>query len=436
MGVPLIRDCGRRLSGTEASGPSTMRLRYGVNEAHGWREFAQGAHRDAIRERLVALDTQLVGLSVFDTWGPHPIREWPAFAAGVAAVLAADAIPVITFSRLSPPFDEALRLRWFANRCAEVVWSCLERWGERVLDWHWCIGTLPNSDWVNPGLTFDRYRRIYEETAAAILRWLPGRPDGPARIGGPGVDTFQRFWFDWVWRFANEIDPALVGLLTWHHFGDWRAPGEWGAPKTDATYGRLVMSRTSEYGDRAGAVASALAGRRVSSVCSRLGVHAHHEVSVSRRFNQTLYGAAYYASALLQLARAGVDGELFWMGTDPGGPYGLWDEEGRPTPVFQAKRLVTRHLRYGDTLERPPAPRSLDSVIARHPTGRRSILIVHREADSDRFAPGDFLDDSDIETVLTLDETTVGAPVIRRYGGSVAFAGYGVAALSDDGSVD
>jgi len=406
-----------------------MRLRYGVNEAHGWRQFALGPGRERIWARLREVDTKLIGISVFDRYTPNPSKEWPGFRTGIEAILQTGAVPVITFAQLRPPVDDPVAVRWFAERCADVVWSCIEEWGgERVRAWYWCVWNNPNSDWVSPGLTFEAYRRIYLDVAEAVLRWLgPHLAGGKPRIGGPAVDTFQPFWFDWIWRFIHEIDNTLIGFAAWHQYGDWRAPGEWGAPEDERIYRGLLLARDADITDRAETIGRVLRGRDILNVCSEVNVLAHHEPRVSRGFNQTPFGAAYYASVLLRLMRTGADAEMFWTGTDAG-PYGLWDEEAVPTPVFYAKRLCTQYLREGDWLSFPPHRhgRMVGVVIARGADGRRSALIVHRQQGPARYALAELTGNDEYDALVMVGDGS-GGPQIRRCDGEVRFDGYDLA---------
>src|SRR5262249_8970957 len=153
--------------------------------------------------------------------------------------------------------------------------------------------------------------------------------------------------------------------------------------------------------DRAETIGRLIHGRDILNVCNQVNVHAHHEPRVSRRFNQTLFGAAYYASALLQLMRAGADAEMFWMSTDAGGPYGLGAEAANPTPVFPEKRLCTQYLRYGDWRRFTPCRpgQAVDVVSARGAEGRQSTLIVHRGEGLARYAVADLVGDAKYDAV-------------------------------------
>src|SRR5260370_12016316 len=90
--------------------------------------------------------------------------------------------------------------------------------------------------------------------------------------------------------------------------------------------------------------------RGILNICGRLNVNSHQEVLVSAESNQVGFGAVYYALALVELVRGGADGELYWMGTDAGGPYGLWDDHGRPTAAFLAKQMVVQAIRQHDEI--------------------------------------------------------------------------------------
>src|SRR5262249_40570868 len=156
----------------------------------------------------------------------------------------------------------------------------LQEWGDQVRDWYWSVWTKPNSQWDNPGMTFEKYRAIYEDVAQTIAHFLGRRLHGRnLRIGGPSVDGFQPFWVDWVWRFVDEIEPELIGFVCWHRYGEWRLPGEWRSAANPASFSSRVLSRTSECHNMARALRRMLGEREILNVCSELNAHAHPDVS-------------------------------------------------------------------------------------------------------------------------------------------------------------
>jgi hypothetical protein len=427
------------LNAAAASGTIRTRLRYGVNEPTGWREFARGAYRDRIRERLRAIDTQIIRIYAFDRYSPDPIRDWPTFAQYVQAVLDAGATPMITLTRFRPPFSDAATLRWFAQRCGELIWNCIEQWGGRtVRTWYWCIWNEPNSDWISPGFTFDQYREVYLAVAHEILRWLGPHLDGArALIGGPAIDTFQPFWLDWVWQFVNETDNSLIGFVLWHRFGDWRAMGEWGAPRDEVIYRNLLMARTSEYQEIAMTVQRIVGTRGILNICGRLNANSHHEPHVSAEVNQGIFGAVYYASALVQLMRGGADAELYWMGTDAAGPHGLWDDQGRPTAACLAKELLVHAIRPNDeiTIEEPVIDQhALMVVRAKGSAQRRSALLIHFSDRSPSYRVADVLGQNEGYAVFRKIDGGSKKRIVRiSNAAAVTFNGPGVAIATIEG---
>jgi hypothetical protein len=420
-----------------AAGGATMRLRYGLNETVNWRQFAAGPHREEVWARFGELGTRVVRLLAFANGAPDPVGAWEAFAACVEAVRSAGAVPMVSFAKFDPPYDDPATVRDFAGRCADVVARCVRRWGgAAVRDWYWGVWQHPNSEWVSAGLTFDQYRRIYEETARAIVGHLSPFLEGRRpRIGGPAADGFQAFWADWVWRFVNEIDNNLIGFASWHQFGDWREVGAWGAPADEPTFRALLLARVSEYESRARAVARMLRGRGILNVCGELNAHAHHEPRVSRAYNQTVLGAAYYASALIHLMRGGADLELLKSGTDDGGPYGLMDGAARTTPVFEAKRLCAGHVRFGDAVRFPQtrAGPGVDVAVATGAGGRRSVLVVHRKEEPAAYAVDELTGgQTGYRVLLKIDRGTAGRVAEGRCDGRVCFEGCGVAVVTTD----
>jgi hypothetical protein len=414
-----------------------MRLRYGVNQADECWTFARGPQRERILAQLREIDTRIIRLFLFDKWAPNPVTEWPVFASYVQAVLDVGAVPMITFAKCRRPVDDPRAIRWFAGQCADVVWGCIEQWGgQMVRDWYWCVWNEPNSDWIGGGLSFEQYRRIYEEVAQAVLRWLaPYLDRRKPLIGGPAVEGFQPFWMDWVWRFVNEIDDALIGFVDWHSYGDWREHGENGAPSDGATHRALIMSQTPQYELRTRAIATVLNDREILNICGELNTHSHWWAHVRARFNQSIFGAAYYASALLHLIRGGADAEMFWIGTEDRGGYGMMDKDGRPWPVFYAKRLCAQYIRYGDwisfpTWEQPRTP--VDVVLARGEAGRRSALLVHLKDTVAAYALSELdADLADCRALLKIDAGTGNQVVEKPCDGTLTFEGYGVAVVTN-----
>src|SRR5262245_43279826 len=99
----------------------TLRLRYGLNETVNWRQFAAGTHREEVWARFRVLDTHVVRLLAFEKGAPDPVEAWAPFAECVQAVLAAGAVPMVTFAKFAPPYDDPAAVRDFAGRCAGVV---------------------------------------------------------------------------------------------------------------------------------------------------------------------------------------------------------------------------------------------------------------------------------------------------------------------------
>ena len=416
---------------------SVMALRYGMNEAEDWWEFALGPHREQIWERLRELDTQIIRIFLFDTYTPDPVTDWQTFASCIQAILNVGATPMVTFARFRPPFANAHAVRWFANQCADVVWGCIEQWGgEAVRDWYWCVWDQPNSPWRYPGLTFEHYRQVYEEVAQGILRWLePYLAGRKPRIGGPSVDGFQPFWWDWIWRLVHEIDNALIGFVAWNRFGEWRAVGEWRAPEEEGIFRELLLHRAQEYEWRSRAIARLLHGRGMLNICSGLNAHAHDNAGVSAGFNHTNFGAAYYASALVHLIQGGADAAILWTGTDKGGRYGAMGKDASLTSLYQAKKLCAQHLQYGDRITFPPrAPHNgaLHMVVAHGAHGRQSVLLIHRKDVAATYRVSELgYDLGDCQGVWQIDASTGSAVVERPLQGMVRFAGYGLAVMTN-----
>jgi hypothetical protein len=406
-----------------------------VTEAENWWHFALGPHRERIWARLREIDTRIIRIFLFDKQAPDPVTDWESFAAYIQAVRNVGATPMVTFAKFHRPFDDPRAVRWFAERCADVVWGCIDQWGgEVVRDWYWCVWNEPNSAWIGGGLSFEQYRRIYEEVAQRICRWLgPYLAGRKPLIGGPAINGFLPFWTDWVWEFLNEIDESLIGFVDWHCYGDWREGGEWAAPRDEAAHQALIMFKTVEYEDRARMVDGLLRGRGIRNVCGELNAHSHHDARVSGPFNRTVFGATFYVSALLHLIKGGAHAELFWTGTDATGRYGMLNADGSPTPLFHAKRLCARYVRLGDRISFPIPPHpSVDVLVARGDETRRSALFVHTSDEAVRCAVDGVVGGlSGAPVLLKMDRSTGGRVVKGRYDGAVSFEGYGIAAVTN-----
>jgi Glycosyl hydrolases family 39 len=355
-----------------------MRLRYGLNIGDHWRDPECALAREQLITRIKDAGTTLV--RVFPgIGGRSSADDWAESAAFFDAILRTGATPMIAFP-CPQAWNDSGAVRMFSRQCCELVDRSIERFGQReVASWFWSIGDEPNSPWTNGGLTFEGYRDIYQMTAQAIQQRL-GSPVGRPRIGGPCVDGFQPFWFDWIWRFVEEVDDSLIGFVAWNRYGDWREPGAWSAPSDPKVFERLLLSRTGEYWSRAQAVGVLLEGRGILNLCSELNAHAHQDPAISSRFNQGPFGAAYYGSALIDLMRGGADGEFLWAGACDRGPYGALDVVGRSTPTYEAKKLIARNVRFGDVisfpLDRDPVP-DFDAVVASDEAGRRVAVLVY-----------------------------------------------------------
>jgi hypothetical protein len=413
-----------------------MRMIYGGNQADACQAFAVGDARHRIGQNLRDIDTRMIRLFLYDKGAPDPVTQWPVFVSYVEATLAIGAKPMITFAKMHKPVNDLEAVDDFANRSGDVVRRCIEQWGgEIVRDWYWCVWNEPNNEWISGPVTFDQYRHIYEQIADRCLKHLRPHLNGRRPlIGGPAVEGFQPFWIDWVWRFLNEIDNELIGFLDWHCYGDWRADGENNAPADPAAHRRLLMGLVGEYGNRARVIGQMLKGRNILNICGELNCHSHYTEPVRNTFNYSIFGATYYAASLLQLMRADIDAEMFWVGTEHSGGYGMMNENGDPWPSFYAKKLCAQHIRPGDWISFPmddnPHP-DVDVVVGRGADGRRSALIVHLKEqpasyDLSRLVPGL----SDCRSLQKIDSGTDNQIVAQIADAKVRFDGFGVAAVT------
>ncbi len=445
--------------GSCASGPLTpdrepgrMQMRYGFNEVDGWWYASRGPDRDLIRRRLRLMQTEVVRIFAFDKPVPDPISEWINFAAQIRAILAAGAVPMVTFAKFHPPHDDPRALRSFAERCEEVAWGCLEEWGgEACAGWLWCIWNEPNNYQVGGALTFDRYRIIYEEVAERLYRLLAPHLDGrKIRIGGPAACGFQPYWSDWIARFLSEVEDRLVGFVSWHHYGDWRPvvpstslefdiKGDPEAP-SGAAYRALLMAQTPQYEARARTVSRLIAGRDVLNVCGELNTIVNHDLTFVGGLNVNAFGAAYYASALIHLIRGGADLEMRWTATSSDhdayrDAYGLIGMNGEATPAALAKQLFAQNVRRGDCIRfpgSPAVPPNVDAITATDENGRQNLVLVNtaeREGRSRSAHCAPAL--ARCRELLVLDESTGGQIERRPCDGNARIQGYGLAVASN-----
>lgn len=446
------RDFAPQVSAAAADdgvGTQRMQLRYGFNEIYGWWPLSQGEDRERIKRRLRLMGTKVVRVFVFDQPVPDAVKEWHLFAGYIQAILDVGAKPMVTFAKYHPPFDDAHNLRNFVARCEEVVWSCLEEWGgEEVKDWYWCVWNEPNNLLVGGDLTFEQYRRVYDTLAPAVLALLePYLGGGRLQMGGPAIDSTHRgYWMDWISRLLDETDPRLVSFVSWHRYGDWRpaVPSEslnlemWGSP--DSPNGRefesLLMAQTPEYEGSARGVARLLKGRDVLNVCGELNTLSHHEQYYTLGLNQNLFGAAYYASALIHLLRGGADLEMRWTATGYGArdAYGIVAKNGDPTPAALAKQLFAQHVRFGDRVRFPAnrtAAPQIDAVAAWGPGRAKSAIFVNTAREASTIVPAEW--EPGLEgcaDVLRLDGGTRERVVREPFGGRITLQGYGMAVVT------
>lgn len=428
-----------------------MQLRYGFNEVYGWWHFSQGKHRELIRHRHRLMGTQVVRLFVFDQPVPDPFKDWHLFAGTVQAVLDAGATPMLTFAKFPPPYDDPRTIRHFVSRCSEIVWGCIEQWGgEVVKDWYWCIWNEPNNLIVGGDLTFAQYRRIYEDVAADILQQLEPYLGGrKPMIGGPAIDgTHRPYWMDWIARLVTEVDNRMIGFVSWHRYGDWRpaVPSAslelemWDSPDapSGAVFEALLMAQAPDYEARAQGVARLLKGRDILNVCGELNTISHHENYYTLGLNQNMFGAAYYASALIALLRGGADLEMRWTATchdEHTDAYGLMTMNGDPTPACLAKQLFAQHVRYGDWIcfpRRHPGTPDVDAVVAGDDNGRQSGVFVNMGSRARQVTVSDW-DEGLLgcEDVLRIDASTGDRVVREPFRGIIRLNGYGMAVVTN-----
>src|SRR5262249_40944490 len=140
--------------------------------------------------------------------------------------------------------------------------------------------------------------------------------------------------------------------------------------------------------------------------------------------------------ALLHLVRGGVDAEILWTGTDDACGYGVIGPDAIPTPLYFARRLCAQYIRYGDAIVLPAldgAVAALDGMTVRDGNGRSTTFLVHREPtaatyDLDEVTHGQV---GDGRAVIKIDCDTGNTVATLPCDGTVAFAGYGVAVITN-----
>jgi len=415
-----------------------MRMCYGVNQADACEAFALGRSAGRIQQNLREIDSRIILQFLYDKGATDPVTQWPIFASYVQAVLNVGAKPMITFAKMQKPVNDLGAVEEFANRSGNVVRRCIEEWGGDVVrDWYWCVWNEPNNEWISGPVTFAQYRYIYEQVADHCMHWLKPRLQGrKLRLGGPAVEGFQPFWMDWVWRFLNEIDNELIGFLDWHFYGDWREHGENNAPTDGTAHRRLLRGLIGEYQNRARLIGQMVKGRGVLNICGELNCHSHYTEPVRARFNYSVFGAVFYISALLQLMRAQVDAEMFWVGTEDQGGYGMMNKHGDPWPSFYAKKLCAQYIRTGDWVSFPTgdgARNGIDIVLARGEHARRAALIVHQIEGPGSYDFAELVPESvHWRTVFKIDNGTNNRIVESSYHGKISFNGFGLAVIATE----
>jgi hypothetical protein len=413
-----------------------MHLRYGLNIGDQWRELAKSAASKELVGRIRDAGTALVRVFLGPA-GNLGADYWQDCSAFFSAVRRTRATPMIAFPG-PPTWNDVSTARKFSKECGEFVERSIDRWGQQtVASWFWSIGDEPNSPHPPGGCNFSAYRDVYERTAYEIRQRLGSAKDRP-RIGGPCADGFQPFWFDWIWRFVEEVDGSLIGFVTWNRYGDWRKPGRMSAPSNPEVFRKLLLSRTSEYWSRADAIGVLLEGRSILNICSELNAHSDTDPEVSSEFNQSLFGAVYYGSSLIELMRGGADGEFLWAGACVSGPYGAVSADGATTPTYMAKRLIARNVRFGDRILFPldanPEP-DLDAVVAFGACGRKVAVIVYRDSAPRAFELSRWPDFSGFSRVAFVSHISDGLMRCEELRNPLVLDGYEVALLHNQDDV-
>jgi len=132
--------------------------------------------------------------------------------------------------------------------------------------------------------------------------------------------------------------------------------------------------------------------------------------------------------------RGGVDAEMLWTGTDDACGYGVIGPDAKPTPLYFARRLCAQYIRYGDAIVLPALDAAgLDGMVVRDRNGRSSTILVHREPTAAIYELDEVTDGQvgDAHTLIKIDCDTGNTVATLPCDGTVAFAGYGVAVVTN-----
>src|SRR5262249_57463821 len=105
-----------------------------------------------------------------------------------------------------------------------------------------------------------------------------------------------------------------------------------------------MMGMIGEYGNRARVIGQMLKGRQMLNICGELNCHSHYTQPVRERFNYSVFAATFYTSALLHLMRQGVDAEMYWVGTEDRGGYGMLNKHGETSPPHHPHQPCPPHF--------------------------------------------------------------------------------------------
>lgn len=403
-------------------------LKYGFNETDNWWYFSHGKESKNIRKKLSAINSSYIRVFVFDKGTPDPVSNWINFKIYIDSVLILKAKPMITFALYNFPYSDKDSIQSFSNRCSDVVWGCIQQWGEQeVSSWFWGIWNEPNNKEIGGGLTFNQYKRIYINTANEILKYLkPIIGDNKPRIGGPAVDSFDQNWYGWIDSFVNKIDDNLIGFVSWHKYGDWRDLGKWNAPNKIDSYINHVFKVSREYEPWSKKINSLIKGKDILNVCGEINVNSDHNPEVSRKLNQTPIASTFYTSALLHLIKGNADLAMWWTASDKDGPYGMIDCKGNVSPVYHAKKFISNYFTYGSKID---FIKTHDKKLLIALNKNAAIVInyenKYKQIDLKKYG----IKDNIFTKILIIDSSTIKEFKFKSYKNIATFKGHGTALI-------